>query len=153
MKNFCFLFAILMGLTALPTYAAKIIINNENDRIVYSRSSFAADDTKYDVEQEQQMPKTIVKTSYFKRAGLDPVKDQQLLYILGQDFRIELAGTKWNYVDEEVVTETTEIETAVKSEYQEQLERLKRGSREAADYYMVDMTKNPNNLVPSGYLE
>ena len=33
------------------------------------------------------------------------------------------------------------------------LERLKRGSREAADYYMVDMMKDPNNLVPSGYFE
>ena len=153
MKNFCFILAFLMGLTALPTYAAKIIINNENDRIVYSRSSFAADDTKYDIEKEKQETKNIVKTSYFKRAGLDLEKDQQLLYMLGKDFRIELAGTKWNYINEEVVIEPVEVETTIKSEYQEQLERLKRGSREAADYYMVDITKNPNNLVPSGYLE
>ena len=97
--------------------------------------------------------KTIVKTSYFKRAGLNPEVDQQLLYLLGKDFRTELAGTQWNYEDEQVITEVQEVETTVKSEYQEQLERLKRGSREASDYYMIDMTKNPNNLVPSGYLE
>lgn len=152
MKNFCFVLAFLTVLTALPSYAVKIIVNNENDRIVYSRSSFAADDTKYDVD-EPTTTKTMVKTSYFKRDGLDPQKDKNLLYLLGQDFRTELAGIKWNYVDEEVVTEIEEVETTVKSEYQENLERLKRGSREAADYYMVDMTKNPNNLVPSGYLE
>ena len=152
MKNICFVLAFLTVLTALPSYAVKIIVNNENDRIVYSRSSFAADDTNYDVD-EPEVTKKIVKTSYFKRAGLNPEADQHLLYLLGKDFRTELAGTQWNYEDEQVVTEVQEIETVVKSEYQEQLERLKRGSREAADYYMIDMTKNPNNLVPSGYLE
>lgn len=152
MKNICFLLAFLTVFTAMPSYAVKIIVNNENDRIVYSRSSFAADDTNYDID-EPEVTKKIVKTSYFKRAGLNPEADQHLLYLLGKDFRTELAGTQWNYEDEQVVTEVQEVETVVKSEYQEQLERLKRGSREAADYYMIDMTKNPNNLVPSGYLE
>ena len=75
MKNFCFLLAFLTVLTAMPSYAVKIIVNNENDRIVYSRSSFAADDTNYDVD-EPETTKTIVNptitqcTCAFKFASL-----------------------------------------------------------------------------------
>ncbi len=142
MKKICFLFAFLIVISAIPSYATKIIINNENDRIVYSRSSYD-DNATYDEET-----KNIIKTSYFRREGLNLEYDRYLLELLGRDFRKELAGTKWHY-DEE----TIEIPVITKSKHQLNIEKAKRNSREASDYYMVDLTKNPNKLVPSGYSE
>ena len=75
------------------------------------------------------------------------------LKLLGNDFRKELAGTKWYLESEEVVEPVSDEVVQYKSVHQLNIERLKRSSREAADYYMVDMAKDPENLLPSGYLE
>ncbi len=150
MKNLCLLLACLTFVSVMPSYAMKIIVNNENDRIVYSRSSFPHDEVSFSDEEVEQVK---VKSSYYKSSSQNPEYYEYQLRLLGNDFRKELAGTKWNLVDDvENVPVASELEPQL-TEYQMNLERLKRGSREAADYYMVDMMKDPNNLVPSGYLE
>ncbi len=149
MKNISLLLVCLTFISVMPSYAMKLIVNDENDRIVYSRSSFPHNEVTYSDEDVT----TKVKTSYYKSLKQTPEYYEYQLKLLGNDFRKELAGTKWYLANEDVVeaVEPTPVEQL--SEYQLNLERLKRSSREAADYYMVDMMKDPENLVPSGYLE
>ena len=47
MKNFCLLLIGLMIVTSLPTFADRLILNNNKDRIVYSRSSRPDDSQVY----------------------------------------------------------------------------------------------------------
>ena len=168
MKKICFLFACLTFVSVLPSFAHKIIVNDNNDRIVYSRSSFAPDDTKYDIDEPEQVQEEqgMHEVSYVRKSDLNSDYDRYLLELLGADFRTELAGTRWYYpqetfeepvqeeVNEEVATEFVEggeqENPATLSAYQAHLESMKRDSREAADYYMVDMEKDPDNLIPSG---
>ena len=178
MKKICFLLTCLAFISALPTFAQKIIINDNNDRIVYSRSSFSIDDTKYDVDQPKineqvvESNEAVLEQKEEVSKSDEPVikikYDRFLMELLAADFRKELAGTKWYYPQEEIVKETISAveENAEKvvqeidnienkkeiviSKHQTMLERLKRDSREAADYYMIDLGKDPENLVPSG---
>ena len=131
----------------MPSYAMKIIVNNENDRIVYSRSSFPLDEFSYSSEEVEQVS---VKNSYYKRSSQNPEYYEYQLRLLGNDFRKELAGTKWNLVNEVENAPVLENVEPQLSEYQMNLERLKRGSREAADYYTKDTIKAPNTLIPCG---
>ena len=133
----------------MPSYAVKLIVGEENDRVVYSRSSFPQDE----ITVSDEGVKTTVKTSYYKSLNQNPEYYEYQLRLLGNDFRKELAGTKWYLESEEVVEPVSDEVVQYKSVHQLNIERLKRSSREAADYYMVDMAKDPENLLPSGYLE
>ena len=133
----------------MPSYAVKLIVGEENDRVVYSRSSFPQDE----ITVSDEGVKTTVKTSYYKSLNQNPEYYEYQLKLLGNDFRKELAGTKWYLESEEVVEPVSDEIVQYKSVHQLNIERLKRSSREAADYYMVDMAKDPENLLPSGYLE
>ena len=133
----------------MPSYAVKLIVGEENDRVVYSRSSFPQDE----ITVSDEGVKTTVKTSYYKSLNQNPEYYEYQLRLLGNDFRKELAGTKWYLESEEVVEPVSDEIVQYKSVHQLNIERLKRSSREAADYYMVDMAKDPENLLPSGYLE
>jgi hypothetical protein len=149
MKNICLLLACLTFISVMPSYAVKLIIGEENDRVVYSRSSFPQNE----IVVSDEGVKTTVKTSYYKSLNQNPEYYEYQLKLLGNDFRKELAGTKWYLESEEVVEPVSDEVVQYKSVHQLNIERLKRSSREAADYYMVDMAKDPENLLPSGYLE
>lgn len=149
MKNICLLLACLTFISVMPSYAVKLIVGEENDRVVYSRSSFPQDE----ITVSDEGVKTTVKTSYYKSLNQNPEYYEYQLRLLGNDFRKELAGTKWYLESEEVVEPVSDEVVQYKSVHQLNIERLKRSSREAADYYMVDMAKDPENLLPSGYLE
>lgn len=147
MKNLCLILACLTFISVLPANAVKLIVNDANDRIVYSRSSSHNDD----VEAVQEETETTVKNSYLRNFTGNPEYYNYQMRLLGDDLREELVGTRWYYEQQQPSQEEQNLNE--KSEYQLNLERLKRTSREAADYYMVDMMKDPNNLVPSGYIE
>ncbi len=149
MKNISLLIVCLAFISVMPSYATKIIVNDDNDRIVYSRSSFPQNEVTYTEEEVT----TKAKTSYYKSLKQTPEFYEHQLKLLGNDFRKELAGTKWYLSSEEVVEAVEQVPVQQLSEYQLNLERLKRYSREAADYYMIDMMKDPENLVPSGYVQ
>lgn len=146
MKNICFLLACLTFLSVLPSSAMKIIVNNANDRIVYSRSS--GPDEIITEEVDTQTPQS--KTSYYKSLNTNPEYYEYQLRLLGSDFRNELAGTKW-YYNQRTVPVNNVKQTALQAKQKAESERSKRLSREAADYYMVDLTNAPNTLVPSGF--
>lgn len=147
MKNLCLLLACLTFISVLPASAMKIIVNNEHDRIVYSRSSGPDEDVSYTTEQTQ----TTEMNSYLRHYMGNPEYYQYQLRLLGDDIRRELVGTKWYYASPAEPLPSQTISQSSSDNIS--LERLKRASREAADYYMVDMTKDPNNLVPSGYVD
>ena len=133
MKNLFVLLCCFTLISALPTYATKVIINNNNDRIVYSRSS----GPENKINEEENLS---TETVYYGNKNSE--QNETKLLLLGNDFRLELAGTKWNLNDN-----TQSVKYAPPSEYT--VYKEKRDSREAADYYYVDETKNPNTLIPS----
>ena len=187
MKNICLILVGLTFLSVLPSYATKIIVNNDKDRIVYSRSSRPPKEivtqpeyTQQEVVQNIESDNNISADGTPKRSWIyynsiiNPVYNNSIFPFV-ENIREELVGTKWNYpsnmiwpVQKEIVEQyesgqnvsfirqglpkgnqvANEKEDVKEVTYIED-ERFKRTSREAADYYMVDMVKAPNTLVPS----
>ena len=133
MKKVCLLIMFLTLLSSIPCFASKIIVNDENDRIVYSRSSRPnerIDETVYDS----------YLTSYNQKRN--PQLNTYQLGLLGKEFRTELAGKKWVSVNN---TQETVKNYDVK--------KYNRASREASDYYYVDKNSSSQRMIPSGYVE
>lgn len=188
MKNICLILVGLTFLSVLPSYATKIIVNNDKDRIVYSRSSRPPKEIVTQPEYTQQ--KAVQSTENDNNISADGNPKRSWIYyrsiqdglynnsvfLFVENMREELIGTRWNYpsnlvwpVQEETIQryksgeDTSYIRQGLpkgntvaennKEETQEvtyiEDERFKRSSREAADYYVVDMVKAPNTLVPS----
>ena len=185
MKNICLILVGLTFLSVLPSYATKIIVNNDKDRIVYSRSSRPPKEIITQPEYTQNTVQTDKNDNNISADGnpkkswiyynsvKDPVYNYSMFSFV-ENIREELVGTKWNYppdmilpVQREIVEQyesgqnvsfirqglpkgnQTIAEENVKEVTYIEDERFKRTSREAADYYMVDMVKAPNTLVPS----
>lgn len=129
MKKLCLFLVCLTFISSMPSFAMKVIVNNENDRIVYSRSSGFDDDGNYGTFN-------INLNSYEKRRN--PAQNNYELGLLGTEFRTELAGTKWHLVNN---TPQKPIEKNLND----------RNSREAADYYYIDKYKAPDTLIPSWF--
>ena len=185
MKNICLILVGLTFLSVLPSYATKIIVNNDKDRIVYSRSSRPP---KEIITQPEYTQNTVQNTENDNNISTDGNPKRSWIYYKSvtnpdynwsitnfvDDIREELIGTRWNYprnmvtpVSEETIDKYLSGETMtfirqglpkgnqtiaeenVKEVTYIEDERFKRTSREAADYYMVDMVKAPNTLVPS----
>ncbi len=133
MKKICLLIMFLTLLSSIPCFASKIIVNDEKDRIVYSRSSRPderIDDMVYDSNLN----------SYERKR--DPQLSTYHLTLLSKEFRKELVGKKWNVVKD--TKKTTK-------NYDEK--KYNRASREASDYYYVDKDSSSQQLIPSGYAE
>ena len=117
MKKICYLLVFLSIITALPSCAMKIISHDQNDRIVYSRSSRPDTTYLYDVNeynavqeentlQEEAPPaEDISGGNYITKASYEAGKSQSPEYynyqrmLLSTDFRRELAGTNWAYTN------------------------------------------------------
>ena len=194
--------ACLLIISNTPSFAAKIIVNDDNSRIVPSRSTshyesdldaaYHAQKAQPQIEEEQQtgelqaeepmqeeQPEQLAEESFeepvnYVRKDLT----EEEIDNLSADFRNELIGTYWNYAEleaqrayekqqmnEEQVQEAQPEEVAQEVPMEEPVHEeiadindefnmymmKRRGSREAADYYMIDSIKDPNNAVPSGY--
>ena len=146
MKTLCLVICCLTVISALPAYATKIIVNDNQDRIVYSRSTLPSETIVYEQNDGNE---TFNEQKYYGNKNSE--QDNYQLHLLGNDFRIELAGTKWN-LEENTIPVNYKIK-ANDNEYTARLDRIKRGSREAADYYYIDKVKAPDTLIPSGYAE
>ena len=92
---------ILTTLSSLPSMAMKEIINDQNDRIVYSRSS--RPDNTYLYNDNDYIPGKIGTINYTpaeRRAAahytLTPISYGQLKE-LGDNIKVELIGTTWEY--------------------------------------------------------
>lgn len=188
MKNICLILVGLTFLSVLPSYATKIIVNNDKDRIVYSRSSRPPKEIVTQPEYTQQkivqntendnniLPDGNPKRSWIYYKSITSPDYNYSVIEFAQNMREELIGTKWNYpmdivwpVPDELrqqyesgqnisfvrqglpkgnaIADNQEKETQEVTYIED--ERFKRTSREAADYYVVDIVKAPNTLVPS----
>lgn len=151
MKKLVLTVILLAFVSAIPSFAMKVITNKELDRTVPSRSSRPG--TEMQLGSYQETTYTIPKN----RAGYrDGWGYQGVTYekyykpLISRDIRFELVGTHWDYPKAtnyqlEKVTKT--YNTAYKNLYG------KRYMREAADYYVVDTINHPNNAVQAGYDE
>ena len=175
MKNICLILVGLTFLSVLPSYATKIIVNDNKDRIVYSRSSRPPKEiiTEQYVVNEYSEPQNTnpyteeEKNSYIYTYSVRNVNYNLAILDLGNDIREELVGTKWYYPEYKVWPVRPEIidqqlqnpdkkpqnfnekpQNIVETTYIED-ERFKRTSREASDYYIVDIVNAPNTLIPS----
>ena len=139
MKKLCLVLVFMLFIGNLPSFAMKIIVNNDNDRIVYSRSSFPGDeaDSSYNNNDDGNVPVNYKKNN---------LTNEQLQY-LTNEIRDELIGTYWNFDENNAqnVNNTDNSADFNSTAYN------KRGSREAADYYMFDSIKAPYTPVPSGF--
>lgn len=139
MKKLCLIMVFMFFVGNLPSFAMKIIVNNDNDRIVYSRSSFPGDEVDADYNNGNDGYVSV-------NSKKNNLTDEQLQY-LTNEIRDELIGTYWNFDD----NNAQNVNNSNNSSDVNSVEYNKRGSREAADYYMVDSIKAPDTPVPSGF--
>ncbi len=139
MKKLCLVLVFMLFIGNLPSFAMKIIVNNDNDRIVYSRSSAPSDEVYNDYNSRESGN---VPVNYKK----NNLTNEQLQY-LTNEIRDELIGTYWNFND----NNAQNVNNSDNSTDFNSTAYNKRGSREAADYYMVDSIKAPDTPVPSGF--
>lgn len=146
MRKVCFILGLLAFLSAMhfPAYAIKLITNNELDRTVPSRCSGPSDEfVQDDYGQVQNNNANPVSNKVIKKQ-----KDNFERYykpILGEDFRIELLGIRWNYPsDEEQPNQSVENNQYYENVNYENNEQ-KRYIREAADYYIYDTLRDGND--------
>ncbi len=133
MKKICLLIMFLTLISSIPCFASKIIVNDEKDRIVYSRSS----------RPDDRIDATVYDSylnSYEKRRN--PQLNTYQLTLLSKEFRTELAGKKWVVVN-----------NPSQSVKEYDVKKYNRASREASDYYYIDKNNSAHRLIPSGYTE
>lgn len=162
MKKFCILFMLFSFISVMPCFALKIIVNENTDRTVPSRSSSPADSYEEDYSMEetgdmlydQQQRPLITRQSEYNN------QKYELVYkpLLGANIRPELVGTTWNYpvnnmppkVDENMRPVNNDVNNA---NNQEPATIVKRYLREAADYYVLDTINHPKDIIPAGFEE
>ena len=192
MKKLCLLLAIFGMFLSLPCYAMKLIVNDNADRIVYSRSSkpdTVIQEIETVTEEKEQVSEVKSTNSDYATASVTDsnlaqgqpmvtyVKksyDPAYLKYLGENIKPELVGTTWVFdesVEQKYMAQNNEpVQNAVNNNVQanntadvnEKLaqaeeateslntfEEPRRYSREAADYYTLDLINSPNQLIPS----
>lgn len=148
-----FLLLILAGFIATPSFAVKLITNDYSDRIVPSRSSqydniYSIDEYYYS-NQKNGNNADNDKTSKFTKYQYDG----QVGWLYDK-VRSNVVGGRWLYpgsvVEEEVINQNknkskVEIEGKLPKDIEEiNILKKRYNSREAADYYTVDI-KNRGN--------
>lgn len=150
----------------MPSYAMKVILNDNSDRRVPSRCSGSFDD--YVVEEP-----VMDGSMQFNGPQNGPAFGQgggrmgmfryitQYKPLLSQDMRPELIGTTWYYPQRTIVVNNQgtnssgQMKGQMKTSKQEQKKSKnmsKRYLREAADYYTQNtLGSEPNKAYPAGF--
>lgn len=164
MKKFCLLLVILITAGSLPSYAIKEIVNDQTDRIVYSRStkpdnSYVYSDAYYSNAGTGQIQYSKPELKAARYYQLQPVSYYQLKE-LGNNINPELVGTRWTYYYEEessdrnmVPADTEKVNPELYHNHSSYVadESLKYNCREAADYFTRDHNNDPERLIPCGF--
>lgn len=153
MKKICLILIMFSMLSITPAFAMKIILNHDTDRTVPSRSSSPVEEFIQDnnYQYDNSRNNKIINVNYKRQSD---AFEKYYKPILGQDFRLELLGTRWNYP---VYNEPNPAE--VQQVYNQNYEapaldaKLGRYHREAVDYYTLDTIKNPRVTIPTGYID
>lgn len=145
MRKVCLILGLFAFLSAIsvPAYAIKMITNNELDRTVPSRCSGSDEEFIQDDYAQVQDNNVVPVSNKVIRVQKENF-ERYYKPILGEDFRIELLGIKWNYpAYEEKPVQSIEKKQQFEDIIYESSDQ-KRYIREAADYYIIDTLKNPN---------
>ena len=146
MKKLCLVLLLMSYISVIPAFAVKVIVNDSNDRRVPSRSSGPEAFVQYYEVGDDYVETSYKGAKHNRGYQLEKYKTQNLP-LLKEDFRLELAGTTWDYpedVPQQEVVNSVDSSSVV-DEY-----NLRMHHREAADYYTKDTLKNPNVLIPCG---
>lgn len=146
MKKLCLILLLFSWISVMPSFAAKIIVNDTDDRRVPSRSSGPEAFVQYYEVGDDYVDSYGQAPKHNGGYQLEKYKNQNLP-LLKEDIRLELVGTTWEYHDEAqdaAYAEANSQASSIDDVYD------KRYHREAADYYTMDTIKNPNALIPCG---
>ena len=152
MKKVCLTLALFIFITSVPSFAMKVILNDNNDRRVPSRCSGPVEE--YSVEEYTD---NTVKYQPMSDYNSNYVMDRYMTYykpLLSQDMREELIGTTWYYPKYVSRYDAQKVYTqpASKTSKKVQDKLSKRYLREAADYYTQDtLGSNPDKAYPAGF--
>lgn len=161
MKKLCCLLVFLSMFSAMPSFAMKVIVNDQKDRVVYTRSNWNTDPYG-DMIKSYETTQNAVNYTEKEKAAAETYKPKYVdtadLKELSNNLKPEMIGIKWEYNydtnDENQENGDNEQISENNSSYEELTpeEIARRNSREAADYYTKDLNdENPDNLIPSGY--
>ncbi len=140
MKKIFSLFILLL-FAALPVYAMKVIVNNNNDRKVPSRSSVKDYGYYNGAYSNGYITRNTAKLTR---------KDLADLELLRHNIRGELIGTIWYYYPNLITTAQTEApKSNISASFNNPYSKI--STREAADYYELDTISSPDKLIPVGY--
>lgn len=160
MKKIFLVLILCSYISVLPCYAKKVIVNDQNNRIVYSRSNWdigtAVQDFDYSTDstgEVQYSQEQVEAARNFRPQYIDEYKLQEL----GRNIKLNLVGTTWTNTDNvKYAHNVNNIDENVQTAYEDgtRAEDIsKRSSREAADYFRRDLSRDPDELIPSGYDE
>ncbi|MCD7780438.1 MAG: hypothetical protein LUH05_07185 [Candidatus Gastranaerophilales bacterium] len=145
MKKTFLILAIFSFVSVMPSFALKLITNDNGDRTVPSRCS-GYDGQEYIYEQDYNSNSAVYK----KYDGYQGDKFEAVYKpILSQHIRRELVGTTWYYPVNSPQQQSTDINSNITNQESDKLS--KSYIREAADYYYVDTIENPQKPIPVGY--
>lgn len=147
MKKLCLVLLLFSYISVMPSFAAKLIVNDTEDRRVPSRSSGPEAFVQYYEVGDDYVENVQNGSNPSRGYQLERYKTQNLP-LLKEDIRLELVGTTWEYPEE--VQETTYTEVNTQNTASDEYAYDRRFHREAADYYTMDTIKNPNMLIPCG---
>ncbi len=140
MKKVIIAALLLSFISAAPVFAMRVITNTDLDRTVPSRSfkpgaEITEETTTYGNKYKPtNLYQGIAYEKYYKP-------------VLSNGIRRDLIGTTWDFPEYGTATP----QQVVKKTYYNKLG--KRYMREAADYYVVDTIRHPNNAIMAGYDE
>lgn len=144
-----------------PSYARKIIVNPDSDKIVHSRSSIRNydDNLILDAIQQAATPNYIKNGDFVIPGYKGELFESYYKPLLKRDFRRELAGTAWAYPDYLALKAEyrrnvyeANVNAAKEQRQNKSINKIiKKYIREAADYYYRDTLKDPDKVFYAGY--
>ncbi len=157
MKKLFIFFVLLSFFSVMPSFALKVIVNEGTDRTVPSRCSGPSNVIEEYTEEPNNDVREPDQEELVEKSNDYNSEKYELVYkpLLGANIRPELAGTSWGYPVNNIEKSTNEQEKLVNNESDESAQvkevTLKRFTREAADYYILDTINRPNEIIPAGF--
>ncbi len=154
MKKLCLVLVIYGFIVNLPSFAMKTIVNDNADRVVYSRSTSPLETASVYERIDSVSPNNNNYNNYQNNMQIkkNPY-DTEYLRMIGNAIKPEFIGTRWDFYYEnpenENITADANQNVIELSKYRKyELARSQRNSREAADYYTV-IDNDTSRFIPS----
>ena len=156
MRNFFIFYVLFSFFTVIPSFALKIIVNEDTDRTVPSRCSGPSNVIEEYTEEQNNDSRESAQEELIEKSNDYNSEKYELVYkpLLGADIRPELVGTTWGYPLNNFEQNVNSQEQLLENQAEENIPQevtVKRFTREAADYYILDTINRPNEIIPAGF--